>query len=176
MCRKAVSAKMATLLISTKLKRRPLKLLRGAGIFFHIVRAINSEAWKLWRGLLTGVREILIFETYLLGMKKNWLCLLCIVLVVLISCEKDPPPEKTSYFMDEEFLDHTIFKPGSWWVYEKDTMTPTDSVYVIKSEVTNMSHDSVDYNWQRSVIFGPIINEWLLCSKSISSNLLAWYW
>ena len=85
-------------------------------------------------------------------MKKNWLCLLCIVLVVLISCEKDPPPEKTSYFMDEEFLDHTIFKPGSWWVYEKDTMTPTDSVYVIKSEVTNMSHDSVDYNWQRSVM------------------------
>src|SRR5688572_17853819 len=85
-------------------------------------------------------------------MKKKWSLLLYLVFAVLVSCEKDPPPEKTSYFMDDEFLASTVFKTGSWWVYEKDTLTPIDSVYVIKSEVSNVSHDSVDYNWQRSVM------------------------
>jgi hypothetical protein len=85
-------------------------------------------------------------------MKKEWILLFCMVVMVSVSCKKDPPPEKTSYFMDQEFLDCTIFKPGSWWVYQKDTMTPTDSVYVLKSELNTVSHDSVDYNWQRSVV------------------------
>jgi hypothetical protein len=85
-------------------------------------------------------------------MKKKWTVFLYMILLVLVSCEKDPPPEKTSYFMDDEFLANTVFKTGSWWVYEKDTLTPIDSIYVIKSEVTNVSHDSVDYNWQRSAM------------------------
>ena len=74
------------------------------------------------------------------------------VISVFLSCKKDPPPEKTTYFMDEEFKACTIFKPGSWWVYQKDTMTPIDSVYVLKSELSTLSPDSVDYNWQRSVM------------------------
>lgn len=85
-------------------------------------------------------------------MKKEWLLLLCMVVTLFLSCKKDPPPEKTAYFMDEEFLDCTIFKPGSWWVYQKDTATPKDSVFVLKSELNNVAPDTADYSWQRSTV------------------------
>ena len=73
----------------------------------------------------------------------------CVVLIALLSCKKDAEPERTSYFMDQEFLDYSIFKKGSWWIYQKDTLNK-DSVYVIKSELSTISPDSVDYTWQRS--------------------------
>jgi len=83
-------------------------------------------------------------------MKKEWYLFSCMVLMVMLSCKKEDAPEKTTYFMDEEFLDCTIFKPGSWWVYRKDTTTPIDSIYVIRSVLATISPDSVDYSWQRS--------------------------
>jgi hypothetical protein len=102
---------------------------------------------------------MIIFETYLLSMKKEWILISCLVVLVFLSCKKDPAPERTTYFMDDEFVDHSIFKKGSWWIYEKDTMTPTDSVYVVKSELTTIAPDSVDYSWQRSEMqFGSSYN------------------
>ena len=84
-------------------------------------------------------------------MKKDRSLLLYLALIVLISCKKDPEPERVTYFMDEEFLDYSYFKQGSWWVYKRDSTTK-DSVYVFKAELNTISPDSVDYSWQRSLM------------------------
>ena len=82
-------------------------------------------------------------------MKRETAYLLLSFLVLFASCSKDPVKEKEFFYMDSEFRDHTFFKPGSWWIYKKDTLTQ-DSVAVLNSSFILQEPDSAEYSWQQS--------------------------
>jgi|GEM_PF-4996027 len=83
-------------------------------------------------------------------MKKQFaFCLILCFALFVLSCEKDPPPARQIFYMDNEFKDNSFFKPGTWWVYQLDTLTE-DSVAVISSQFILQEPDTADYSWQQS--------------------------
>jgi hypothetical protein len=81
--------------------------------------------------------------------KQSYFIFSLLISACLAACSKDPVTERKVFYMDQEFRDHSFFKPGTWWVYKKDTLTQ-DSISVISSNFLLVEPDSVDYSWQRS--------------------------
>lgn len=82
-------------------------------------------------------------------MKNSGILLIGFIVALMTGCSKDPAPAEAYFFMDNEFRDYTFFKPGSWWVYSKDSAS-VDSVAVISSQFILQEPDSADYSWQQS--------------------------
>lgn len=57
-----------------------------------------------------------------------------------------------TYTFSKEFKDYTLFKTNSWWVYQLENSTLTDSVYVIESDVDTAADSNLDYKYERYVM------------------------
>jgi hypothetical protein len=79
---------------------------------------------------------------------KKALLLALVPLLMATTCNKKEKQYPT-YYMDQEFKDYTLFKVGSYWVYQDSATKQIDSVYLYKQEITiNDRRKIVDYNYQ----------------------------
>lgn len=88
-------------------------------------------------------------------MKLNTEILSTIFLMIVCSgnvctCRKSPP--KPQYVMSQEFKDYTLFKNGSWWVYNRANSTDTDTMTVIKRDVEIADPSYISYKWEQYLL------------------------
>jgi len=78
-----------------------------------------------------------------IGLK--YIFLFSILTILFIGCHKDthpPPPPLGFRHTPTQLLEYSIFKPGSYWIYQDTNTKRIDSVYV-----TGYEHDTVTANY-----------------------------
>ena len=61
--------------------------------------------------------------------------LLCLSLLLPLSCKKDPPPEPEAVPLPAGLKAYTLFQPGTYWIYQDSTSRQVDSVWVVSAEI-----------------------------------------
>jgi hypothetical protein len=103
---------------------------------------------------------------------KKALLLALVPLLMATTCNKKEK-EYPTYYMDQEFKDYTLFKVGSYWVYQDSASKQIDSVYLYKQEITiNDRRKAVNYNYEqftenlKSSLYDTLVGEGLKLSES----------
>jgi hypothetical protein len=77
---------------------------------------------------------------------KKALLLALVPLLMATTCNKKEKQYPT-YYMDQEFKDYTLFKVGSYWVYQDSATKQIDSVYLYKQTIAVSNYGKeIGYN------------------------------